>query len=230
MKKVVVFGTGSIGQMVHYYFTNDSEFEIAAFCADADYIDEPEFMGIPVVPFETIVDSHPPAEYDMFVAIGYNNLNQTRMNKYHEAKEKGYKLVTYVCSKSVIWDNAVEIGDNCFIFENQTIQPFVKIGNNVILWSGNHIGHHSTIGDHCFLTSHVVVSGHVIIGDSSFLGVNCTLRDGLTLAPRTVVGAGAIMIKDSVEGGVYTSPAATLRTTRADRIPFFTTTKYGEKT
>ena len=43
------------------------------------------------------------------VAIGYNNLNQTRMIKYHEAKEKGYTLVTYVCSKSVIWDNAVEI-------------------------------------------------------------------------------------------------------------------------
>ena len=50
-------------------------------------------------------------------------------------------------------------GDNCFILEDNTVQPFVTIGNNVTLWSGNHIGHDSVIEDDCFISSHVVVSG-----------------------------------------------------------------------
>ena len=51
------------------------------------------------------------------------------------------------------------MGDNCFIFEDNTVQPFVTLGNNLVLWSGNHIGHHSTLRDHCFISSHVVISG-----------------------------------------------------------------------
>jgi sugar O-acyltransferase (sialic acid O-acetyltransferase NeuD family) len=161
----------------------------------------------------------------MFVALSYSKLNQVRTQKYYAAKEKGYKLISYVCSRSVTWSD-INVGDNCFIFENQTIQPYAKIGNNVTMWSGNHIGHHSTIGDHCFLTSHVVVSGHVTIGHSSFLGVNSTIRDGIRLAPYSVIGAGATIVKDTVEGGVYTGISANLRGDDGRTINYFTNTKY----
>ena len=228
LKKVVIFGTGDIGELAHFYLTHDSSYEVAAFCADADYIQEAEFLGLPVLPFEDITDSHPPDDFDMFVALSYRHLNKTRAQKYDEAKEKGYRLISYVCSKSVIWEGT-EIGDNCFIFENQTIQPFVKIGNNVTMWSGNHIGHHSVIHDHCFITSHVVVSGHVEVGPYSFLGVNSTLRDGITLAPRTVIGAGATIVKDTVEEGVYVGVAARLRDTKGSEAEYFTKTGYDKR-
>jgi len=83
------------------------------------------------------------------------------------------------------------------------VQPFVRLGSDVILWSGNHIGHDSSIGDHCFIASHVVVSGNVHIGASCFVGVNATFRDGITVAPRCVIGAGALILKDTQEGEVY---------------------------
>ena len=83
------------------------------------------------------------------------------------------------------------------------IQPFVRIGSNVILWSGNHVGHHSRIGDHCFIASHVVISGGVTIGEETFVGVNATFRDGVTVGPRNVIGAGALIMKDTAEGEVY---------------------------
>lgn len=228
MKKVVIFGTGDIGALAHYYLTHDSSYQIISFCADSQFITSPNFMELPVVPFESVEQIYPPSKFDMFVALSYSRLNEVRADKYSEAKIKGYKLISYVCSKSVIWEN-VEIGENCFIFENQTIQPFVKIGNNVTLWSGNHIGHHSVIDDHCFLTSHVVISGHVTINSHSFLGVNSTIVDGITLAPRTVVGAGALVTKNTVEEGVYTGEVAKLRTTSARRVGYFTHTRYEDK-
>jgi len=225
MSKIVIFGTGDIGRLAHFYLTNDSSHEIVAFCADAEFMQEEEFQGLPVVAVEEVVDKYPPDDFDMFVALSYRNLNEIREIKYHEAKKKGYELISYVCSRSVMWGDT-EIGDNCFIFENQTIQPFVKIGNNVTMWSGNHIGHDSVIGDHCFLTSHVVVSGHVEIGPSCFLGVNCTLRDGITLAPRTVIGAGATRLKDTIEGGVYVGVAADLRAEDGKNLKYFKETNY----
>jgi sugar O-acyltransferase (sialic acid O-acetyltransferase NeuD family) len=228
MNKIIIFGTGDIGQLAHYYMTHDSHFNIAAFCADAAFVTDSAFLGLPLVPFEEIQNIYPPDKFDMFVALSYSKLNAVRTGKYHAAKEKGYKLVSYVCSRSVTWSD-LDVGDNCFIFENQTIQPFVKIGNNITMWSGNHIGHSSIIEDHCFLTSHVVVSGHCTIGHSSFLGVNSTLRDGVKLAPYSVIGAGATIVKDTVEGGVYVGVSASHRKDDGRTIKYFTHTKYEEK-
>jgi len=209
VKKVVIFGTTDLAQLAHFYLAHDSPYEIAAFTVDRDFITGKELFGLPVIPFEGIEKSYPPDKFDMFIAIGYSNVNKVRANKYYEAKNKGYKLISYICSKAVVWNN-VEIGDNCFIFENQTIQPFVKIGNDVIIWSGNHIGHHTTIGDHCFITSHVVISGRVKIEPYCFLGVNATIRDKITIAKECVIGMGSVIVKNTKEKGVYTGKVAEL--------------------
>ena len=224
-KKVVIFGTGDVGELAWFYFTHDSPFEVVAFCADEKFIATPTFHKLPVIPFERIQNLYPPGEYSMFVALSYKDVNKNRAQKYFEAKEKGYELVTYICSRSVVWPG-LEIGDNCFIFENQTIQPFAKIGDNVTMWSGNHIGHSSVIGDHCFITSHVVVSGHVIVEPYCFLGVNCTLRDGITIARESVIGAGATIVKNTIEKGVYIGKAAELFQKDSSSSKYFTTTSY----
>ena len=216
-KKIVLFGTGDIGQLAHFYLTNDSPHEVVAFCADSQFVNESQYLGLPLIAFEEVTAKYPPGEFAMFIALSYSKLNEVRASKYQEAKDKGYELISYVSSRSVVWDGT-PIGDNCFILENQTIQPFVTIGNNVTLWSGNHIGHHSTIGDHCFIASHVVVSGRVTVEPYCFLGVNSTLRDGITVASRCVIGAGATIVKTTVEEGIYTGKAADLRSTQARRV------------
>jgi acyl-[acyl carrier protein]--UDP-N-acetylglucosamine O-acyltransferase len=102
--------------------------------------------------------------------------------------------------------------------EDNTIQPFVRIGNDVIMWSGNHVGHDAVIEDHCFLTSHVVVSGFTKVGHNSFLGVNATLRDAITIAPETLVGAGATVMKDTVEKAKADDPKTLRADKRSDEI------------
>jgi sugar O-acyltransferase (sialic acid O-acetyltransferase NeuD family) len=202
MAKVVVFGMGDIGRLAHYYFAHDSEHEIVAFSADREYVKESTYLGLPVVEFERIDQVYPPSDYKMFIALSYARMNQVRADKYFRAKEMGYELVSYLSSRcTFLTDNP--IGENCFILEDNTIQPFVRIGNNVTLWSGNHIGHDSVIGDHCFLASQIVVSGRVQIGAYCFIGVNVTLRNAITVAAHTLLGAGAIIMKDTIEHGVY---------------------------
>ena len=156
--KVIIFGTKDLAELAHYYLTNDSKYEVVAFTINKKYIKENTFHSLPVVPFEEIESYYPPSEFLFFAPMTGLKMNTLRKNIYEEGKLKGYKFISYISSKATLFDN--KIGENCFILEDNTIQPFTEIGDNVILWSGNHIGHHSKIDNHVFFTSHVVLSGH----------------------------------------------------------------------
>lgn len=201
MKDIVVFGAGQIADLAHFYFTHDSDRKVAAFTVDAAFIEQPTYLDLPLVAFEDIEAQYPPEQFDMFVAVSYAKLNDLRADKVAAAKAKGYHLASYVSSRAVCFPDLTH-GDNCLILENNVIQPFVKIGDNVTLWSGNHIGHHSVIEDNVFIASHVVVSGGVVVGQNSFIGVNVTLRDHVTIGPRSVLGAGALVIENLAAASV----------------------------
>lgn len=210
-KPVVIFGTGEIAELAHYYMVNDSDFEVVAFTADKAFIEGNIFLGKPLVPFEEIASSYPSKDFDMHVALSYSKLNLVREQKYHAAKAKGYTLISYVCSRSVFW-NDLSIGDNCFILENQTIQPTVRIGNNVMIWSGNHLGHGCEIKDHTYLSSHICISGHTVIGERCFVGVNSTFKDFITVGNRVFVAMGALVAKNIPDDAVVLGPKSTILT------------------
>lgn len=216
-RNVVIFGTGDFARIAACYLEQDSPHTVAAFTAHAAYIKEPQLLGKPVVPFEELLRSHPPAEYDLFVAVGFKGVNKARAEVFKQCEELGYEFITYVHS-GVKLIQPVKLGRNVFIFENNVVQPFVEIGDDAILWSGNHIGHDSTIGEHCFISSHVVVSGHCKVGPYCFLGVNATLRDGLTLGEACVVGAGALILKDAEARSVFKGTPSELAKITSDRL------------
>jgi sugar O-acyltransferase (sialic acid O-acetyltransferase NeuD family) len=202
MAKVIIFGVQDFAELAHYYLTNDSPHEVVAFSVNKNHIPEDNsFKGLPVIPFEEIENSHPVSEHVFFAPMAPKKMNKLRADIYAQIKQKGYKMISYISSKATVFDN--EIGDNCFILEDNTIQPFTKIGNNVVLWSGNHIGHHGEIKDHVSFTSHVVMSGHCTIGENCFIGVNASIRDGVTLAKGTLVAMDASITKNTEEWGIY---------------------------
>jgi sugar O-acyltransferase (sialic acid O-acetyltransferase NeuD family) len=205
-KSLIIFGITEQAQLAHFFFSMDSNYKVVAFTVDAAYMTDKEFCGLPVVPFEKILTYYSTDTFEFFVALGYSNLNQVRKEKYLAAKSMGYRIASYISSRVTMLNDG-RIGENCFILEDNTIQPFVTIGNNVTLWSGNHIGHHSTIKDHCFIASHVVISGGVEIGEQCFIGVNATLRDHIRIGEKCVIGAGALILTDAEPEGVYIGQA-----------------------
>ncbi|HLL72126.1 MAG TPA: acetyltransferase [Pyrinomonadaceae bacterium] len=217
MAKVVVFGVSQWAELAHFYLTHDSEHEVVAFTLDRDYLEAREYKGLPVVAFEEVREHYPPGEFKMFIPMSFKRMNHVRAEKYAEAKAQGYELVSYVSSKATTFPG-FECGDNCFIFEDNTIQPFVRIGNNVVMWSGNHIGHHSTIKDHVMITSHVVISGCCTIEPYCFFGVNATVRDETTIARETLVGMGVTILKDTQEFEVYKATGTPPAGFRSDEI------------
>jgi sugar O-acyltransferase (sialic acid O-acetyltransferase NeuD family) len=198
-RKLVLIGDSAFAEVAYEYFTHDSEYEVVAFAVEKAYLKREELFGLPVVPFEDLPSRFSPDGHEFYAALVYTQGNALRARLYETAKEMGYRPASYVSPRAFVWRN-VTLGEHCFIFEGNVIQPFVRIGSNVVLWSGNHIGHHSSIGDHCFVSSHVVVSGFVHIGPSCFLGVNSTFANNLNVGGRCVIGAGALVLGDVGDG------------------------------
>lgn len=212
-RKLVMFGTRQIAEVLAWYIERESDYRIEAFTVDGEYLTDATFQGRPVVAFEEVAQRFGPDEHEMFVAISYARMNRIRAEKFAAAKGAGYRLASHVSPKAQVWDG-LQVGENSFVMEHNVVQPFARIGADTTLWAGNHIGHHSTIGDHCFLASHIVVSGGVTIGDHCFIGVNATLRDGITVAPRCLVGAGALILGDTQPEQVFMAEP-----TLASRVP-----------
>jgi sugar O-acyltransferase (sialic acid O-acetyltransferase NeuD family) len=216
-RKLVIFGTKVVARMAHYYFSAGAEYQVCAFTVDRSYLCQDSFCNLPLVPFEDVARHFPPSDHSMFVAIGYTRMNKVREAKYLAAKELGYDLASFVSPQSSFLTKN-PIGDNCLIMEGNTIQPFVRIGNDVIIWAGGHVSHDAVIEDHCFLAPHVVVSGSTRVGRNCFLGASATLRDALKIAPETLVGAGCVVMKNTLEKGVYLPPRAVLLHKQSDEI------------
>lgn len=203
MAKVVIFGLKDFASLAHYYLQHDSEHEVVAFCVNAEYVpNEPVFEGLPIISFEEIENVHPPHSCTFFAPLSPSKMNRVREKVYLEIKAKGYSCISYISSRASVF-MPERIGENCFILEDNTIQPYTSIGNNVVLWSGNHIGHHSVIRDHVTFTSHVVLSGHCLVESYCFFGVNSTIRDGLTIAEGSFIAMGANVTRSTEPWGVY---------------------------
>jgi sugar O-acyltransferase (sialic acid O-acetyltransferase NeuD family) len=213
MKSVIIFGIGDTAECVHYYLTNDSEYNVAAFTVDKEYMNGSTFHGLPVVPFDEVNKVFPPEEYDMFIAVGFTGLNSDRTKRYHEAKNKGYKLISYISSKAIVWKD-LKIGENCLVLESSVIHPFVTIEDNVTIWSGNLISHHTHISKNCFISAHVVIAGGVVIEENCFLGVNSTVREHVKIAKNCIIGANSLILKDTKENGAYITGE-----TKLNRLP-----------
>ena len=201
MKPIVLFGTGKIAEVILYFFTHHSDRQVVACTVDRDYSPGPEWQGMPVVPFDEIARSHPPETYEMFVALGYQDMNALRAEKCAEARHLGYTLASYIHPDSGIPTDCV-YGDNCFIMNQVHIHPKVKLGNNVFVWSGALIGHHSTIGNNCWLTSCSNISGVVEVGANCFFAVNSTVGNSVRIGENCFIGANALVTKCADDGQV----------------------------
>ena len=210
MAEVIIFGVKDFAELAHFYLESDSDHKVVAFAVHHQYLPERrEHCGLPVVALENIEADYPPSRFEFFAPMSAAKMNQSRKAVFFEIKERGYRFVNYISSRATVLGTIR--GENCFILEDNTIQPFTQIGNNVVLWSGNHIGHHGSIADHTTVTSHVVVSGHCQIGESCFFGVNATLRDGINIAEGTFVAMASSVQSSTEEWAAYKgSPAKKL--------------------
>lgn len=202
--KLVIVGDSAFAEIAMEYFSVDSNYHVVGFSVERNFLKRDQLQGLPVVPFEDIQTYFNPNTHHIYVATVYSQLNRLRARLADKAKAFGYTLASYISSRAFVWRN-VQLGEHCFIFEGNTLQPYVRIEDNVVLWSGNHIGHHSIIRNNCFISSHVVISGFCDVGENSFIGVNATLSNNITIGADNWIGPNITIMKDTCSGDLFAS-------------------------
>lgn len=214
-RKLLIFGAGEYAQVAQYYFTRDGGREVVGFVVDDVFVDQAgrDAGATPVFAWSEALTQLRPDDHEIFVAIGYSGLNRLRVEKAAAILQVGYCLASFLHSRAIVWDG-FQLNENCFILEHNTLQPFTRVGRNVVMWSGNHVGHHTVIEDGCFITSHVVIAGGVRVGADSFVGINVTIRDHVSIGRRNVLGAGTLVLADTPDEAVFRGQA-----TEMSRVP-----------
>ena len=218
-RKLVIVGDSAFAEIAGEYFACDSRYEVAAFAVEQAYLQREELMGRPVVALETLPERYPRETHDVYVAIVYSQLNRLRTRLMCTARAAGYALASYVSPRAFVWRN-VQLGEHCFIFEDNVVQPFVTIGDNVVLWSGNHIGHHSRIGNNVFFSSHRSTVG-LLRGRRQLLPGASTpsVGNNVKIGKDCWIGPGVVLAKDTKEGEIYRAPE--LQVTKVGALRFF---------
>ena len=217
MDKLIIYGNGSVAEVLHYYLSRDTDFQIAGFTVDRNVIHKDNLLGLPVVPFDEVLESFPPAEVKMIIAVGYVKVNQLRAERFYQAKEMGYQLVSYTSPRASVW-SGLEVGENCRIGDQCIISPYSEIGDNVWISSGSIIGHHAVIKDHCYFSSRVSMAGFVTVEPYCYIGINAVIRNNITIARSCIIGAGAVILGDTLEKGVYMAPGAERLPINSDQL------------
>lgn len=209
-KKLIIGGDSAFAEVAYELFTVESDYEVVAFAVEREYLKRDSLFDVPVVALEDLPSLYAPAEHSFYAATVYTLGNKLRARLYQTLKGMGYAPASFISPRAMVWRNA-KLGEHVFIFENNVVQPFTEIGDNVVLWSGNHIGHHSKIGSHCFISSHVVISGFCTVGEYTFMGVNATMGNNLNVGKKCTVGAAALILADvpdsRVAVGIWKGPA-----------------------
>ena len=193
MADIIVFGAGQIAEVAKFYIDAHGSDRIVGFTVDATYRNDDTFQGLPLIAWEELDKHFPPGSVELLGPLSYRRLNDFRRDRHREGKARGYAFTSFVHPGSHIY--ASEIGENCFILENNVIQPFVRVGAGVMMWTSNHIGHHAVIGDYCFFASQIALGGGVEVGEGCFFAGKVGVESGLRIGDACFLGSGAIVTK-----------------------------------
>ena len=194
MRNLIIFGSGIVADAISCYFKRSKYYRQCAFCVDKEFINKSEMNGLPVISTDKLVDQYPPDNYELFIAIGFKDLNLARKNLYYRFKELGYKFASYIETESL--DYLKKIGENSLILPGTTLQPNVSIGDNVFIWGNALIGHHVCIENHVWITGSASIGGGAKIGECCFVGLNATIGPSINIGERCLIGSNTLTTKN----------------------------------
>lgn len=128
----------------------------------------------------------------IFIGIGPNRL---RLKLAQVALDLGYELVNAISPQAVV-SPSVKMGTGIVAMAGAIINAEAEIGDLAIINTGATIDHDCKIGRAVHIAPQCGLAGCVEVGNGTFFGIGSRAIPGVTIGEWSVVGAGAVVIKD----------------------------------
>jgi len=199
MRKIIIFGIGSLAQICCYHLSKRNPGIVAGFVVDSKYFSSDNLMGLPVTTTEKMLDIFSPESFELLVAIGYSNM-RNRLTTIEHLSTKNYNFTNLIPEDGC--DGTIN-GVNNIIMPGSIIEPFTNIGSHNIIWSGAHICHNVTISNNNFFAAGSILGGYTNVSDGNFFGFGAIIKENINILPETLIAAGAVIIKDTEACSTY---------------------------
>jgi len=193
MKDIVIIGAGGFGREVAWLIEDinkkNMEWNIVGFVDDNQAIQGTQING-----YKVVGDIDWLKEQGLCVvnAIGDPIIKKKVMEKLAGSKNQ-YPVLIH---PSVIYSESVNFGEGSIICAGNIITVNIEIGKHVIINLDCTIGHDANIGDYSTVLPSVNVSGFVKIEECVNVGTGSAIIQGVSIGKNTVIGAGAVVVKD----------------------------------
>ena len=203
MKDLIIIGAGGHGRVIADIAQKLGVYETISFLDDSD---TKESMGLPIVGKTSDITKYIEVA-DVFVAIGNNTV---RGEFVESLLAMGANIPTLIHPSAVI-GACVEIGVGTAIMAGAVVNPCSKLGKGVIVNTCSSVDHDCIIDDYCHIAVGAHVAGKVNLGEKVWIGAGVTIKNNVSICSDCIVGAGAVVIKDIIEVGIYIGIPAKMR-------------------
>jgi sugar O-acyltransferase (sialic acid O-acetyltransferase NeuD family) len=218
----VIFGAGGFAKETYLVFRRaypnkgHAESYIDCFvCSDGDPLEGTDLRGVPVVGESHFFSQNRNVPVDAYVAIAAPAV-RTRIVEKVRLWNSAVNFPTLI-DPSVVMDvegGAVLLGEGVILGIGAVLETDIRIGAFCQINMCCSVGHDSVLGNFSTASPGTRISGNVTLGDGVFCGAGSIILDGLSIAATSVLGAGAVVVKDIVQAGTYVGIPATLKTSR----------------
>lgn len=215
MKKIIIYGNGKHAEQIAFLISYYKLGKVASFTIENKFINNKSLMNLPIIPFENLKVVFHPQEYDIFIAVGAQKMNQIREEIYYKCKDQGYSLTNILCPGNNDLVSSTPMGDNVFI-AGSTFSSFIKIGNNVS-FQGVCLGHHTEIQDHV-LGAACTIGASCVIENNVLIGVGAIIAPGVKVGAYSLINPGCVIPKDVEPYSVFTNKSTQKRTIHSLRV------------
>lgn len=200
-KKLVIIGASGHGKVIADIALKNG-YEIIGFLDDNDSLKE--ICGFPVLGSTKNVCEYK-ENYEFVIAIGNNEIREKIATTYD------VKWATLVHPTAII-GMQVQIGEGTVIMANAVINPCATVGRHCVINTGAIVEHDNYLADYVHVSPSATLAGTVIIGRGTHIGVGACVKNNTNITENVVVGAGAAVVKNITEAGVYVGiPARRMR-------------------
>jgi len=199
MNKVVIVGTGGFAKEVHqfikdYGYLRKMAEETVSFLG---FLDEDETKHGTTVHGNLVLGGIEwlKGNEDVGVLIGIGNpeVKKKLVNKLKSIDN--FNFPNLIHPNVSIGDN-VDMGEGNIICPGNMLTTDIKLGDFVTINLNCTVGHDTSIEDYVTISPGVNVSGNVKIGEGADLGTNSVIIQGKNIEEWSIVGAGAVVVKD----------------------------------
>lgn len=192
---IVIFGTGGFARELHQILEDlrdaGSAIPFLGFLDGNPKSHGGEVHGHPVLGGVEWLRSRP----NVAVAIGIGSPSAKR-NVVDQIRALGPRSFPPIIHPRAWLGNRIQIGEGAIICAGTNATTDLKIGAFVILNLDCTVGHDAVIGDFTTAAPSVNLSGNVLVGEGCDLGTGSTIIQGITIGHWSIVGAGAVVVRD----------------------------------